>query len=135
MAIQWGAGTSYRAAKARLTEGKIIEPLRLNLGEGSYYERLRTSLEQSVDGSLSTPNAFLRRSGDPIPVQENPQAAALSMLGIDLNDVLGGVGIRIGQELANKWSSVEDDEQFWTHLTEEWRELGMGEIVTKGMPP
>lgn len=135
MAIQWGAGTSYRAAKARLIEGKIIEPLRLNLGEGSYYERLRTSLEQSVDGTLSTPNAFLRRSGEPMPTQENPQAAALSMLGIDLNEVLGGVGIRIGQELANKWNSVENDQQFWTHLTEEWRELGMGEIVTKGMPP
>ena len=137
MIIQWSAGTSYRAAKARLTEGKIIEPLHLILGEGSYYEKLRTSLLSSMDNtsSIEGPNAFLRKAGEPVPTLENPQADALSMLGIDLNEVLSGVGTRIGQELASKWNDVESDDEFWNHLQKEWSQLGMGEIVTKGMPP
>jgi len=137
MAIQWGAGTSYRAAKARLTEGKIIEPLKLSLGEGSYYERLRQSIEQSLPmgDSENTPNAFLRKAGEPAPVYDRSPATAFSLLGIDLNEVLAGVGVRIGQELASKWNDVEDDADFWKHLSNEWNQLGMGEIVTKGMPP
>ena len=137
MAIQWAAGTSYRAAKARLTEGKIIEPLKLSLGEGSYYERLRQSIENRmlmVD-SESTPNAFLRKAGEPAPVYDRTPATAFSLLGIDLNEVLAGVGVRIGQELASKWNDVEDHAEFWKHLSNEWSQLGMGEIVTKGMPP
>jgi sugar-specific transcriptional regulator TrmB/predicted hydrocarbon binding protein len=135
MAIQWGAGTSFRAAKARLTEGKIIEPLNLSLGEGSYYERLRTSLGASMEQQIDAPNAFLRKAGDPMPSLDNAQADALSMLGVDLNDVLNGVGVRIGQELASKWNNVKDDKEFWKHLTNEWSQLGMGEIKTNGMPP
>jgi predicted hydrocarbon binding protein len=57
------------------------------------------------------------------------------MLGVDLDEVLRAVGVRIGQELAGKWENIQDDVEFWKHLANEWSQLGMGEIVTKGMPP
>lgn len=137
MAIQWAAGTSYRAAKARLTEGAIIGPLNLSLGEGSYYERLKSSLEKNM--SISTngqaPNAFLRKAGQPAGSHLHQEMNTLSMLGVDLDEVLRAVGVRIGQELAGKWENIQDDVEFWKHLANEWSQLGMGEIVTKGMPP
>ena len=135
MAIQWGAGTSYRAAKARLIEGKIIEPLNLSLGEGSYYERLRSAINEQLALNNDPPNTVLRRPGEPVNIEEPTTAEALQKLGIDLNDVLLGVGIRIGEELASKWDNVQDDQEFWKHLSNEWSQLGMGKIVTNGMPP
>ena len=71
MDIQWGAGTSYSAAKARLTEGKIIEPLKLTLGEGSYYEKLRTSLMENIEMEpiLNGANAVLLKDGKPVLTQ------------------------------------------------------------------
>ena len=135
MAIQWGAGTSYRAAKARLVEGKIIEPLNLSLGDGSYYERLRSAINEQLALNNEPPNTVLRRPGEPINIDEPTTAEALQKLGIDLDDVLLGVGIRIGEELASKWDNVKDDQEFWKHLSNEWNQLGMGKIVTNGMPP
>ena len=75
MDIQWGAATSYSAAKARLTEGKIIEPLKLTLGEGSYYEKLRTSLMENIEMEpiLSGANAVLLKDGKPVLTQLNQQ--------------------------------------------------------------
>ena len=137
MDIQWGAGTSYSAAKARLTEGKIIEPLKLTLGEGSYYEKLRTSLMENIEMEpiINGANAVLLKDGKPVLTQLNQQEDAFARLGIDLDEVLNGVGQRIGQELASKWKGVESHDEFWTHLANEWSQLGMGEIVTEGMPP
>lgn len=135
MAIQWGAGTSYRAAKARLTEGRIIEPLNLSLGEGSYYERLRSSVNEQLAIQNDQPNTILRREGEPIAIDGNVSAEALQNLGVDLDEVLLGVGIRIGEELASKWDNVQDDNEFWKHLSHEWNQLGMGQILTNGMPP
>ena len=137
MDIQWAAAISYRAARARLMEGSIIEPLNLTLGEGSYYERLKNSLQENLEktDSSDAPNAFLRKAGESIPSNGSPQVAALSSLGIDLNEVLSAVGRRIGQELAGKWNGVESDVEFWKHLGNEWNQMGMGQIVTKGMPP
>lgn len=135
MAIQWGAGMSYRSAKARLIEGKIIEPLKLSLGDGSYYERLRSAIGEQLTVQIEPSNTVLRRPGEPIVTQEISSAVALQKLGVDLNDVLLGVGIRIGEELASKWDNVQDDVEFWKHLSHEWNQLGMGQILTAGMPP
>jgi predicted hydrocarbon binding protein len=77
----------------------------------------------------------LRRPGEPINIEEPTTAEALQKLGIDLDDVLLGVGIRIGEELASKWDNVQDDQEFWKHLSNEWSQLGMGKIVTNRMPP
>ena len=129
MAIQWGAGTSYRAAKARLTEGRIIEPLNLSLGEGSYYERLRSTVNEQLAIQNDQPNTILRRQGEPITIDGNVSADALQKLGVDLDEVLLGVGIRIGEELASKWDNVQDDHEFWNHLSHEWDQLGMGQIL------
>ena len=39
--VQWSGGVDYAAAKARLVDGMITEPLSLKIGDGSFYERLR----------------------------------------------------------------------------------------------
>ena len=84
---------------------------------------------------LSGANAVLLKDGKPVLTQLNQQEEAFARLGIDLDEVLNGVGQRIGQELASKWKGVESHDEFWTHLANEWSQLGMGEIVTEGMPP
>ena len=39
--VQWNGGVDFSSTKARIVDGMITEPLKLNIGEGSFYERLR----------------------------------------------------------------------------------------------
>ena len=129
--IQWSAGVSYSAARAKIIDGEITEPLQLSLGEGSFYQRLKQNLRESMGSS----NAILRREGEQLPSQFNSENSTLSLLGIDMPSVFETVGRRIGQELALKLQNIEDDAEFWNHLVDEWNELGMGRLELKGMPP
>lgn len=129
--VQWSGGVDYAAAKARLVDGMITEPLSLKIGDGSFYERLRKIIGKD-SGSRFT-NLVSRRPGEPTTL--GLSAASLRELGIDMSDILRVVGQRIGQELALELRNENDEETFWDQLKLKWRELGMGEISIDAMPP
>ena len=129
---QWNSATSYSTAKAKMVDGLMTEPLKLTLGEGSFYERFKQSMKMGID---SNSNAVLTKGGDIVDNQEIPQSNTLTALGINTNQLFEDVGFRIGQELAVKLQHITDDEIFWNNIKSEWQDLGMGEIDFDNLPP
>jgi len=129
--IQWAAASAYSVARARIIDGEMTEPLQYSLGEGSFYAKLKDSLANGISDNFDPDNAIieLRNSGQKLSSQGNPESQALSMLGIDVGDLLQSVGKRIGRELAMKINDVEDDNEFWDRLAKQWKGLGMGELI------
>jgi len=130
--IQWDAATSYTSAKARLVDGMMTEPLKLTLGEGSFFERFKESMKIGLNGQL---NAVLTKNGEPVAFDTEHQSSTLTALGINTNKLFQDVGMRIGQELAVKLQHIEDDKVFWLNIKSEWNDLGLGEIKFDNMPP
>ncbi|MGY8755206.1 MAG: V4R domain-containing protein [Candidatus Poseidoniales archaeon] len=128
---QWNNATAYRAARARLVDGMITEPLQLTIGEGSFYQRLRNMLDDQ-DGVGFT-NAILRRPNE-IPTM-GISAVALSDLGVDMAEIMRTVGQRIGRELALELREEVDDKSFWKKLATQWEKLGMGNLEIDMVPP
>ncbi len=129
--VQWSEGIAYSSAKARLVDGMITEPLNLKIGEGSFYQRLRT-LNVDEDGVGFT-NAILRRPDEPLTL--GISAASLRKLGIDMSEILRIVGRRIGRELALELREETNDNDFWERLAVLWDELGMGKLEIDAIPP
>ena len=129
---QWNSATSYSTAKAKMVDGLMTEPLKLTLGEGSFYERFKQSMKIGLDGNS---NAVLTRGGDIVDNREIPQSNTLTALGINTNQLFEDVGFRIGQELAVKLQHITDDKTFWKNIQAEWRDLGMGQINFDNLPP
>ena len=129
---QWNSATSYSTAKAKMVDGLMTEPLKLTLGEGSFYERFKQSMKMGID---SNSNAVLTKGGDIIDSREIPQSNTLTALGINTNQLFEDVGFRIGQELAVKLQHITDDEIFWNNIKSEWQDLGMGQIDFDNLPP
>jgi predicted hydrocarbon binding protein/sugar-specific transcriptional regulator TrmB len=129
--IQWAAATSYSVARARIIDGEMTEPLQYSLGEGSFYAKLKDSLAKGLSGEINSNNSpvELRKDGISLISQGNSESQALSMLGIDVGDLLQSVGKRIGRELAMKINDIEDDNEFWSRLSKQWKDLGMGELI------
>ena len=98
----------------------MTEPLRLSLGEGSFYEHFRNALMDG-DGIKSSSNATLRKNGQELKLQENFETDTLSALGIDSSLLFDHIGNRIGQELAVKLQHIEDDNTFWNTIIDEWK--------------
>ena len=132
--IQWKAAKSYHSTRGRILDGVMTEPLRLSLGEGSFYEHFRNALMDG-DGIKSSSNATLRKNGQELKLQENFETDTLSALGIDSSLLFDHIGNRIGQELAVKLQHIEDDNTFWNTIIDEWKDMGMGEIEVDQMPP
>ena len=130
--IQWNAATSYRTAKAKLIDGLMTEPLRLSLGDGSFYERFKESIKMGMNQNS---NAVLTRNGQVVENDLIPQSNTLSALGINTNQLFQDVGFRIGQELAVKLQHIGSEETFWNNIKSEWQDLGMGEIEFDNLPP
>ena len=132
--IQWGAAKSYLSIRGKILDGVMTEPLKLSLGEGSFYEHFRNSL---LDGMAhkSTSNVILSKSGSRIDLESNIHNQALSALGIDSSILFEHVGTRIGQELAVKLQHISDDSVFWETIISEWKDMGMGEIEINQLPP
>lgn len=129
--VQWNGGVDFSSTKARIVDGMITEPLKLNIGEGSFYERLRGLIAD--DSGIGFTNAILRRPDEPLTL--GISAASLRELGVDMSEILRVVGRRIGQELALDLRSESKDEDFWRSLTRKWKDLGMGDIEIDNMPP
>ncbi|MCH1527770.1 MAG: hypothetical protein L7S49_06115, partial [Candidatus Poseidoniaceae archaeon] len=104
--VQWNDGVAYGSAKARLVDGMITEPLRLTIGEGSFYKRLRGLI--SGEEGIGFTNAILRRPDEPITL--GISAASLGQLGVDMSVILRTIGQRIGRELALELREEVDDD-------------------------
>ncbi|MBT4065834.1 MAG: hypothetical protein HOE76_01265 [Euryarchaeota archaeon] len=129
--VQWGEGVAYDSARARLVDGMITEPLRLTIGEGSFYQRLRGLI--SDEEGMGFTNAIIRRPDEPLTM--GISAASLGELGVNMNEILRSVGQRIGRELALELRDEVDDGDFWKKLKIQWANLGMGELVIDNIPP
>ena len=130
--IQWNSASSYQTAKAKMVDGLMTEPLKLSLGDGSFYEKFKESMKMGLSNNA---NAVLTRDGQIVDNQIIPQSNTLTALGINTNQLFHDVGFRIGQELAVKLQHIVDDEVFWNNIQSEWLDLGMGEIDFDQLPP
>ena len=129
--IQWNDGIAFGSAKARIVDGMITEPLRLTIGEGSFYNRLRGLI--SEESGFGFTNAILRRPDEPVTL--GISAASLGQLGVDMSQIIRTIGQRIGRELALELREEIDDEKFWKELGKHWEKLGMGELIIDSVPP
>ena len=132
--IQWKAAKSYKSIRSKILDGVMTEPLRLSLGEGSFYEHFRNSLLQG-NTIKSTSNATLSKNGSEIKFGTNVDSESLSALGIDSTILFEHIGTRIGQELAVKLQHIVDDSKFWETIIQEWSDMGMGNIEIDSLPP
>jgi len=136
IASTWKGATAFSSASSRVEAGEIVEPLRVSLGEGSFYRRLKemiaTDIEDQHPSNIGWTNAVLRR-GDTYLTPE-PSLPAFEVLGIDTSELMRNIGRRIGEEIAIELSEIEADTDFWTQLAVEWQEMGMGKLVVKGDP-
>lgn len=132
--IQWEAAKSYSSIRSKILDGVMTEPLRLSLGEGSFYENFRKTLLAGMS-KQPTGNVMLRKNGSEINFANNLERESLSALGIDSSILFEHVGGRIGQELTVKLQHIKDDLEFWNAIIQEWSEMGMGEIEISELPP
>ena len=132
--IQWKAAKSYHSIRSKILDGVMTEPLRLSLGEGSFYEHFRSSLLSGMSKQSSN-NAVLRKNGSEIKFGNDIESESLSALGIDSSILFEHIGTRIGQELAVKLQHIKDDSLFWETIIQEWSDMGMGEIEIGELPP
>ena len=102
--IQWNSASSYQTAKAKMVDGLMTEPLKLSLGDGSFYEKFKQSMKMGMNNT----NAVLTREGQIVNNQAIPQSNTLTALGINTNQLFHDVGFRIGQELAVKLQHIID---------------------------
>ena len=133
----WGAAIDLKSARSRIISAQMVEPLRISLGEGSFYHKLRESVLGVVDDdekpSRGWANAILRHQGDVI--EGHLPSRALEMIGVQIEPILTNIGNRIGEEIALKYSHIKDNQQFNDQLSEIWLEMGMGELSIEGEPP
>jgi len=121
----WAEATSLDVARRRIADGRIYEPLRVTLGEGSFYHSLRNHL----DGEKRVSNARLRTAeGTSHPPKKDETAIVLSSLGVDSAELLRIIAHRIGQEIADTFGPIEDDGEFWSELAMAWDGLGWGSV-------
>ncbi|MEE2758872.1 MAG: helix-turn-helix domain-containing protein [Candidatus Thermoplasmatota archaeon] len=131
----WNDAVDFEIAKVRFTEEKIVDPLRLTVGEGSFLESFRSAL--GVDEKLPDedspfdPQSFLA-SGTEINearmTLQTGRLESLRVLGIDIGGILRQVGNRIGQELAFSLRSIEGHVEFLNEMMDWWENAGLGEI-------
>lgn len=132
----WATSIDLAAVGTRIEEGRIVEPLHVTLGSGSFYTRLKQYLTEPVadqhPSSIGWTNAILRVGDAQVaPAHTTPTFEAL---GIDTNELLRAIGRRIGEEIALEVESDEDAD-FWAELAVRWAELGMGKLTVEGDPP
>ena len=133
----WGSAIDLKSARSRIISAQMVEPLRISLGEGSFYHRLREGVLGAVDDGEDTTkgwsNAILRHQGEAI--DGLIPSRALELMGVQLEPILRNIGHRIGEEIALMYSHIEDNDQFNKQLIEIWCEMGMGELSLNGDPP
>ena len=133
--IIWEEAIEFESAKKRFTEERIVDPLRLTVGEGSFLEIFRNALgfsEELPEHDIPFDMDSFMASGKELNAArkslQSGQLDNLRILGIDLGNLLRQVGNRIGQELAFSLQSLDEDVSFLNEIMDWWEYAGLGEL-------
>ena len=140
MAI-WNRSVDISSAKKRFTEERIVDPLRLTIGEGSFLEQFREALDFSGElpdeDTPFNPDSFLASSNEINQARaalQDGTVFSLHQLGIDIKTMLRQVGHRIGAELAFSLRNIEGHVEFLSELMDWWEHAGLGELEYDTVP-
>ena len=140
MAI-WNRAVDFDSAKKRFTEERIVDPLRLTIGEGSFLEQFREALDFSGElpdeDTPFNPESFLASSSEINQARaalQDGTVFSLQQLGIDIKTMLRQVGHRIGAELAFSLRNIEGHVEFLSELMDWWEYAGLGELEYDTVP-
>ena len=131
----WTKAIDIESAKKRFTEERIVDPLRLTVGQGSFLEQFRQALKVSEDLPEDdvpfNPESFLASSSEINQARaalQDGRMSSLNELGIDLGTMLRQVGQRIGEELSFSLRKMEGHVEFLNELMDWWEHAGLGEL-------
>ena len=140
MAI-WNRAVDFNSAKKRFTEEKIVDPLRLTVGDGSFLEQFRDALnfsgELPDEDTPFNPDSFLASSSEINQARaalQDGTVFSLHQLGIDIKTMLRQVGHRIGEELAFSLRKIDGHVEFLSELMDWWEYAGLGELEYDTVP-
>tara|TARA_Y100000589_G_scaffold187053_1_gene177108 strand:- start:1979 stop:3361 length:1383 start_codon:yes stop_codon:yes gene_type:complete len=140
MAI-WNRAVDFNSAKKRFTEERIVDPLRLTIGEGSFLEQFREALDFSGElpdeDTPFNPESFLASSSEINQARaalQDGTVFSLQQLGIDIKTMLRQVGQRIGSELAFSLRNIDGHVEFLSELMDWWEYAGLGELEYDTVP-
>lgn len=112
----WLDSTSFEDRVTEIRTGRIIEPLRLNVGRGSMHDRFLEILDDDPD----------LLHGDP--------PATVDAFDVETGQIVHAIGRRIGEEAANDLGA-DDVDAFWEDLPDRWSELGLGDLALEVVGP
>lgn len=112
----WLDSTAFEDRVTEIRTGRIIEPLRLNVGGGSMYDRFEAILED-----------------DPALLHGDP-SATVDAFDVETAQLVHAIGRRIGEEAASDLDS-DDVDAFWEALPERWSDLGLGDLSLEVVGP
>ncbi|MAV07071.1 MAG: hypothetical protein CMA29_04185 [Euryarchaeota archaeon] len=132
----WPEAVPFEQAVKRFTEKQIVDPLRIEIGQGSFLEKLRNALgvdlELPDEDTPFDPDAMIKAgrevSNARRSLSEN-SLASLTILGFDLQMMMRQVGRRVGEELAFTLRSIEDNIEFLNEMMDLWEAAGLGTLA------
>ncbi|MGY8701840.1 MAG: TrmB family transcriptional regulator [Candidatus Poseidoniales archaeon] len=133
--VIWEEAIEFESAKKRFTEERIVDPLKLTVGEGSFLDIFREALGFSAElPEHDTPfdiTSFMASGKELNAARKSLQSGQLDnlrILGIDIGNLLRQVGNRVGQELAFSLQSLDEDVNFLNEIMDWWEYAGLGEL-------
>ncbi len=111
----WEESVHLEERQTEIRTGRVVEPIKAYIGEGSMYERFRRILEANPEG-LTEVNAHLLKQGT---------TYGLRQFGIEPAHIFNLIGHRIGQEIAHEMNA-KTRKELWPELVELWDHLGLG---------
>jgi sugar-specific transcriptional regulator TrmB/predicted hydrocarbon binding protein len=131
----WEDAVDFEIAKVRFTEERIVDPLRLTVGEGSFLDSFRGALGFTGDlpdeDTPFNPQSFMASGNELNEARMTLQTGrleSLRVLGIDIGSILRQVGNRIGSELAFSLRTIDGHFEFLNEMMDWWEHAGLGEI-------
>jgi predicted hydrocarbon binding protein len=131
----WSKAVDFESAKKRFTEERIVDPLRLTVGQGSFLDQFRDALQVSSElpekDTPFNPESFLastRGINQARAALQEGTVQSLNQLGIDINTMLRQVGQRIGEELTFSLRKIEGHVEYLNELMDWWEHAGLGEL-------
>lgn len=114
----WEESVHLEERKTEIRTGRVVEPIKAYIGEGSMYERFRKILEANPEG-LTEVNAHLLKQGT---------TYGLRQFGIEPAHIFNLIGHRIGQEIAHEMAA-KTRKELWPELAALWDRLGLGSMA------
>ena len=137
----WKESIPFDIASKRYSENKIIDPLRLTVGEGSFLQKFRSAVgfydDLPDEDEPFNPDHLISVGDDVSGARQSLSSGNLSnliSLGINLNELLRQIGNRIGQELSFSLRSISNDVEYLEELITWWEYVGLG-FLEYGLDP